>query len=62
VADTQGFILHVLVHPADVHDRRAAEAVLANLRRRYPDVSACLPTWATRDWPPGSWLNSVGLC
>jgi putative transposase len=41
VADTQGFILHVLVHPADVHDRRAAEAVLANLRRRYPDVE-CL--------------------
>jgi transposase len=41
VVDTQGLILHVLVHPADVHDRRAAEAVLANLRGRYPDVE-CL--------------------
>src|SRR5688572_24800016 len=27
--------------PADVHDRRAAEAVLADLRSRYPDVE-CL--------------------
>ena len=41
VVDTQGLILHVLVHPADVHDRRAAEAVLADLRSRYPDVE-CL--------------------
>jgi putative transposase len=41
VVDTQGLILHVLVHPADVHDRRAAEAVLADLRGRYPNVE-CL--------------------
>ena len=41
VVDTQGLILHVLVHPADVHDRRAAEAVLADLRSRYPEVQ-CL--------------------
>ncbi len=41
VVDTQGLILHELEHPADVHDRRAAEAVLANLRSRYPDVE-CL--------------------
>jgi len=41
VVDTQGLILHVLVHPADVHDRRAAEAVLADLRGRYPGVE-CL--------------------
>ena len=39
MVDTQGLILHV--HPADVHDRRAAEAVLADLRSRYPDVE-CL--------------------
>ncbi|PVE20197.1 IS5 family transposase [Microvirga sp. KLBC 81] len=38
VVDTQGLVLHVLVHPADGHDRRAAEAVLAELRGRYPDV------------------------
>jgi putative transposase len=41
VVDTQGLILHVLVHPADVHDRRAAETVLADLRSRYPHVD-CL--------------------
>jgi putative transposase len=41
VVDTQGLILHVLVHPADVHDRRAAETVLADLRGRYPNVE-CL--------------------
>lgn len=41
VVDTQGLILHVLVHPADVHDRHAAEAVLADLRGRYPEVQ-CL--------------------
>jgi hypothetical protein len=28
------------VHPADVHDRRAAEAVLAELRSRYPEVES----------------------
>lgn len=41
VVDTQGLVLHVLVHPADVHHRRAAEAVLADLRSRYPEVQ-CL--------------------
>ena len=41
VVHTQGLILHVLVHPADVHDHRAAEAVLADLRSRYPEVQ-CL--------------------
>jgi putative transposase len=41
VVDMQGLVLHVLVHPADAHDRRAAEAVLAGLRSRYPDVE-CL--------------------
>ena len=35
VVDTQGLILHVLVHPADVHNRRAAEAVLGESRGRY---------------------------
>jgi hypothetical protein len=41
VVDTQGLILHVLVHPADVHDRRAAKAGLADLRGRYSEVE-CL--------------------
>lgn len=41
VFDTQGLILHVLVHPAAVRDRRASEAVLVDLRGRYPAVE-CL--------------------
>jgi len=41
VVDMQGLLLHVLVHPAGVHDRRAAETVLAGLSHRYPDVE-CL--------------------
>ncbi|ANY84475.1 hypothetical protein BB934_40460 (plasmid) [Microvirga ossetica] len=35
VVDTQGLILHVLVHPADMHDRRAAEAVQCAANRRF---------------------------
>jgi len=38
----KGLILHVLVHPADVHDRRAAEAVLADRRGRNLDVECLL--------------------
>ena len=62
VVDTQGLILHVLVHPADVHDRRAAEAVLADLRSRYPDVATCLLIWAIRGWPSDFPLNSGRRC
>jgi hypothetical protein len=36
--DTQGLILHVLVHYVDLHDRGAAEAVLTDPRGRYPEV------------------------
>ena len=57
VVDTQGLILHVLVHPADVYDRRAAQAVPANLRGRYPEVEGLLAdmgyqglaSWLTRE-------------
>jgi putative transposase len=41
VVDTQGFVLHARVHPADAHDRRAAEAVLDGLGPRFPAI-ACL--------------------
>ena len=34
-------MLHARVHPADLHDRRAAELVLAGLNASHPDV-ACL--------------------
>jgi transposase len=73
VVDTQGLILHVLMHPADLHDRRAAEAVLANPRGRYPDVECLfadmgyqgLATWLATElgWTllivkrPGRWVR-----
>jgi putative transposase len=41
VVDTQGLILQARVHPADVHDRRAAELVLEGLQERYATV-VCL--------------------
>jgi putative transposase len=41
VVDTQGFVLRARVHPADAHDRRAAEAVLDGLDQRFPTI-ACL--------------------
>src|SRR3954449_11478474 len=38
VVDTQGLLLTVKVLPADLHDRPAAELVLAGLRQRFPGV------------------------
>ena len=38
VVDTQGLVLHVPVHPADLHDRRAAESVLAGLSEIHPGI------------------------
>src|SRR5215207_1274808 len=38
VVDTQGLVLHVHVHPADLHDRRAAESVLAGLSEIHPGI------------------------
>lgn len=39
VVDSQGLVLHAHVHPADVHDRRGGEVVLAGLHDRYPEVT-----------------------
>ena len=38
VVDSQGLVLHVRVHRADLHDRRAAECVLAGLNAAHPDI------------------------
>ena len=38
VVDTQGLLLKAKVHPADQHDRPAAELVLTGLHRRYPGI------------------------
>lgn len=38
VTDTQGLLLAVLVHPANVQDVHGARPLLQALRRRYPDL------------------------
>jgi transposase len=38
VVDTPGLLLKVKVHPADQHDRPAAELVLVGLHRHYPGI------------------------
>lgn len=37
--DTQGNLLKACVHPADIHDRRGAELLLAGLKRQFPHVA-----------------------
>ena len=39
VVDTQGLLLGVVVHPADVQDRDGAKPVIALLAERFPKVS-----------------------
>jgi transposase len=55
VVDTQGFILHACVHPADMHDRRAAEAVLDRLAQRFPKVTCLFADMAYQGLGP--WLE-----
>jgi putative transposase len=53
VVDTQGLLLKVKVHPADQHDRPAAELVLVGLHRHYPGIRLLWADTAYRglaDW------------
>jgi putative transposase len=57
VVDTQGLLLEAKVLPADLHDRPAAELVLAGLRRRFPTVRLLWADTAYRglgDWLAGN--------
>ena len=57
VVDTQGLLLAVKVLPADLHDRPAAEPVLAGLRQRFPGVQLLWADTAYRglaDWLAGT--------
>ena len=56
VVDSQGLLLHAVVHPADQHDRRAAEFVLAGLTNRYPDVARLYGDMAYQGL--GRWLDA----
>ena len=55
VVDTQGFVLQACVHPADAHDRRAAEAVLDRLDQRFPKVTCLFADMAYQGLGP--WLE-----
>ena len=60
LVDTEGTLLKACVHPADIHDRRGAELLLAGLNTEFPHIaliwadSACqgLQSWlaATLGW------------
>jgi putative transposase len=53
VVDTQGLLLKAKVLPADLHDRPAAERVLAGLHRPYPGIRLMWADTAYRglaDW------------
>ncbi len=39
LVDTQGNLLKARVHPADIHDRRGAELLLAGLKAEFPCVA-----------------------
>jgi putative transposase len=57
VVDTQGLLLTAKVLPADLHDRPAAELVLAGLRQRFPGVQLLWADTAYRglaDWLAGT--------
>ena len=39
IVDTQGLLLDVVVHPADIQDRDGAELVIDKLAGRFPNLS-----------------------
>lgn len=65
VVDTQGLLLAVVAHPADIQDRDGAKLVLQRLRGRFPRLvriwadgayAGKLVEWAQRS---GSWKLEV---
>ena len=57
VVDTQGLLLTAKVLPADLHDRPAAELVLAGLHRQFPGIRLLWADTAYRglgDWLAGT--------
>ncbi len=57
LVDTQGLLLKAKVLPADLHDRPAAEPVLAGLHRRFPGIRLLWADTAYRglgDWLAGT--------
>ena len=55
VVDTQGLLLVVAVHPADLQDRDGARLVLARLKHRFPPLRRLWTdaVYAVPNWGPG---------
>ena len=65
LVDTQGSVLKVRVHPADLHDRRGAELLLDGLGAEFPAIAL---VWADsayqglKTWPAATlgWTLTIG--
>jgi transposase len=65
VTDTQGFLLFVLVHAADIQDRDGASDVLKAIRLPLPLAAPCLRRWRlcggkTQGRTQGPWKLDAG--
>jgi len=56
VVDSQGLVLHARIHAAHLHDRRAAESVLAGLHASHPGVAHLFADMAYQGL--GTWLTT----
>ena len=50
LVDTNGLILRVLVHSADIQDSEGAEWLLANYRRDFPTLKLIWVDLGYKDW------------
>ena len=50
LVDTNGLILRVLVHPADIQDSEGAEWLLANFRSDFPELKLIWVDLGSKDW------------
>lgn len=50
LVDTNGLVLRVLVHPANIQDSEGAEWLLANFRQDFPDLSLIWVDQGYKDW------------
>ena len=48
LTDTEGNLVHAVIHTADIQDRDGAPLVLAEIIRRFPLVASCVRRWRLR--------------
>lgn len=59
VVDTQGLLLAVAVHPADLQDRDGARLVLARLKHRFPRLRWLWANAVYADPQLGTWVHTA---